>query len=144
MKDFFNPYAHGFVRVAVATPLVRVGDPQYNLASTLALMQRAARDKVLLAVFPELGLSAYSCEDLFHQQTLIDGAEAALKTLLAKTRQLRVAAVVGLPVALAGRLYNCAALICQGRLVGAVPQVYLPNYREVYEGRQVPPGDAAR
>src|SRR5437870_5463740 len=143
MKDFFNPYSHGFVRLAVATPLVRVGDPQYNLDATLALMQRAAREKVLLAVFPELGLSAYSCEDLFHQQALLDGAEDALRSLLSKSAKLRMAALVGLPVALDGRLYNCAALVCQGRLVGVVPKIYLPNYREFYEGRQFTPGDAA-
>src|SRR5438105_11729464 len=140
--EFFNPYAHGFVRLAVATPLVRIGDPEYNLKATLELMQRAARDKVLLAVFPELGLSAYSCEDLFHQQALIDGAEQALAKLLARTRRLRLAALVGLPVAREGRLYNCAALIAQGRLLGVVPKTYLPNYREFYEGRQFTPGDA--
>src|SRR5438128_5088555 len=106
-------------------------------------MQRAARERVLLAVFPELGLSAYSCEDLFHQQALLDGAEDALQSLLVKSRQLRLAALVGLPVALDGRLYNCAALVCQGRLVGVVPKIYLPNYREFYEGRQFTPGDAA-
>src|SRR5258706_1755867 len=143
MKDFFNPYAHGFVRLAVATPLVRIGDPQHNLAATLELMQRAARDKVLLTVFPELGLSAYSCEDLFHQQALLDAAEAALRKLLAQSRQLRGAALVGLPLALDGRLYNCAALIAQGRLIGVVPKTYLPNYREFYEARQFTPGDAA-
>jgi NAD+ synthase (glutamine-hydrolysing) len=144
VRDFFNPYAHGFVRLGVATPLVRVGDPKYNVEATLELMQRAARDKVLLAVFPELGLSAYSCEDLFHQQALIDGAEDALRTLLARTQKLRLAALVGLPIALDGRLYNCAALIAQGRLIGVVPKIYLPNYREFYEGRQFTPGDAAR
>src|SRR5207244_10327681 len=106
-------------------------------------MQRAARDKLLLVVFPELGLSAYSCEDLFHQQALIDGAEEALANLLASTRNLRLAALVGLPVAREGRLYNCAALISQGRLLGVVPKTYLPNYREFYEGRQFTPGDAA-
>src|SRR3954466_7875804 len=144
MKEFFNPYAHGFVRLAVATPLVRVGDPQYNLEATLELMQRAAREKVLLAVFPELGLSAYSCEDLFHQQALLQGVEAALQELLAKTKRLPLAALVGLPGPLQGRLYNCAALIAQGKLIGVVPKTYLPNYREFYEGRQFTPGDAAR
>src|SRR5712692_8643496 len=144
MKHFFNPYSHGFVRLAVATPLVRVGDPQHNLGATLELMQRAAREKVLLAVFPELGLSAYSCEDLFHQQALIDGAQDALRRLLIQSARLRLAALVGLPVALEGRLYNCAALISQGRLIGVVPKIYLPNYREFYEGRQFTPGDAAR
>jgi NAD+ synthase (glutamine-hydrolysing) len=142
--NYFNPYRHGFVRLAVATPLVRVGDPEYNFAATLELVQQAAREKVLLAVFPELGLSAYSCEDLFHQQALIDAAEEGLRKLLARSRALPVAALVGLPVALDGRLYNCAALISQGRLVGVVPKTYLPNYREFYEARQFTPGDAAR
>jgi NAD+ synthase (glutamine-hydrolysing) len=143
VKQFYNPYAHGFVRLAVATPLVRVGDPDYNVEATYQLMQRAAREKVLLAVFPELGLSAYSCEDLFHQQALLEAAEDALARLLARTRNLRLAALVGLPVAREGRLYNCAALIAQGQLLGVVPKTYLPNYREFYEGRQFTPGDAA-
>src|SRR5690349_21339191 len=143
-RHFFNPYAHGLVRLAVATPLVRVGDPEYNLAATLELLKQAAGEKVTLAVFPELGLSAYSCEDLFHQQALLDAAEEALHKLLARTRALPLAALVGLPVALDGQLYNCAALVAQGRLVGVVPKTYLPNYREFYEARQFTPGDAAR
>ncbi|HKC30330.1 MAG TPA: NAD(+) synthase [Burkholderiales bacterium] len=141
--DFFNLYRHGFVRVAVATPRVRIGDPRYNGDATLKLMQQAARDKALLAVFPELGLSAYSCEDLFHQRALIDAAENALAQLLARTRNLPLAALVGLPVAVDGRLYNCAALVCRGRLVGVVPKTYLPNYREFYEARQFTPGDSS-
>jgi NAD+ synthase (glutamine-hydrolysing) len=144
VKDFFNLYSHGFARVAVATPVVRVGDPQYNLEATVELMREAAREKAVLAVFPELGLSAYTCDDLFHQQALIDGAEQALAGLLKESRKLPVAALVGLPVALDGLLYNCAALLCQGRLVGVVPKIYLPNYREFYEGRQFTPGDTAR
>src|SRR5688572_25783545 len=143
-NDFFNLYAHGFARVAVATPLVRVADPAYNGAQTLELMQRAARGQVVLAVFPELGLSAYSCEDLFHQRALIDAAETSLSKLLKESRTLNMAALVGLPVAIDGLLYNCAALIAGGRLVGVVPKTYLPNYREFYEARQFTPGDAAR
>ena len=144
MSDFFNLYRHGFARLAVATPVVRVGDPQSNLAATLELMREAAREKAVLAVFPELGLSAYTCDDLFHQQALIEAAEEALRTLLQRTRTLPLAALVGLPVALDGLLYNCAALVCQGRLVGVVPKIYLPNYREFYEGRQFTPGATAR
>src|SRR5436853_425400 len=142
--DFFNLYRHGFVRVAVATPRVRIGDPRHNADATLELMQQAARDKALLAVFPELGLSAYTCDDLFHQRTLIDAAENALAQILARTRNLPLAALVGLPVAVDGRLYNCAALVCRGRLVGVVPKTYLPNYREFYERRQFTPGDTCR
>jgi NAD+ synthase (glutamine-hydrolysing) len=143
MKDFFSLYAHGFARVAVATPALRVGDPRFNVESTLALARQAAREKAVLAVFPELGLSAYSCEDLFHQQALIDAAEASLRELLARSRGLPLAFVVGLPVSVDGLLYNCAALACQGRLVGIVPKTYLPNYREFYEARQFTPGDSA-
>jgi NAD+ synthase (glutamine-hydrolysing) len=141
VKDFFNLYRHGFARVAVATPLVRVGDPQYNVEQTVALARQAAREKAVLVVFPELGLSAYTCDDLFHQQALIDAAEDALRDVLKKN--LPIAALVGLPVAVDGLLYNCAALVVQGRLVGVVPKTYLPNYREFYEGRQFTPGDSA-
>src|SRR5258705_13159609 len=117
MKDFFNLYSHGFVRVAVATPLVRVGEPAYNGEATVALMRGAAREKALLAVFPELGLSAYTCDDLFHQQALLDACEAALGVLLNKSKKLPLAALVGLPVAVDVLLYNCAALLCEGRLL---------------------------
>src|SRR4030081_587359 len=141
MKDFFNLYSHGFARMAGATPLVRIGDPVHNAAATEDLMRRAAREKAALVVFPELGLTAYSCDDLFHQQVLIDGAADALGGLRRRTRSLPLAALVGLPVALDGLLYNCAALICRGRLVGVVPKTYLPNYREFYERRQFTPGD---
>src|SRR4051812_20157613 len=141
MKDFFNLYSHDFVRLAVATPVVRVGDPEFNGAATEKLMREAARGKALLAVFPELGLSAYTCDDLFHQNALLEATENALAGLLRRTRNLPVAALVGLPFAVDGALFNCAALICQGRLVGVVPKTYLPNYREFYERRQFTPGD---
>ena len=142
MAEFFNLYRHGFARVAVATPVVRLGDPAHNLAGTLELMQQAAKDKAVLAVFPELGLTAYSLDDLFHQRALLEAAQAALAELLRRTAKLPLAALVGLPVAVHGLLYNCAALVCRGRLVGVVPKTYLPNYREFYEARYFTPGDA--
>src|SRR5260221_464174 len=144
MKEFFNLYRHGFVRLAVATPQVRVGDPAHNGAASGRLMREAARERALLAVFPELGLSAYTCEDLFHQRALTDECEASLGLLLKSSKNLSLAALVGLPVAVDGLLYNCAALICRGRLVGVVPKTYLPNYREFYERRQFTPGDVCR
>jgi len=140
--EFFNLYRHNFVRVAAATPAVRVADPDFNLRGTVEAMKEAARGGALLVVFPELGLSAYSCEDLFHQRALVDSAENALARLLALTRRLPVAAWVGLPVAVDGLLYNCAALVCRGGLLGVVPKQYLPNYREFYELRQFTPGSA--
>ena len=142
-REFFNLYHHNYVRVAVATPLVRIADPARNAAHTLALMREAARAKAVVAVFPELGLSAYSAEDLFHQQALIRGCEAALAGLLAATRTLQVATFVGLPVLVDGMLYNCAVLILRGRILGVVPKTYLPNYREFYELRQFTRGDVA-
>src|SRR5260221_535292 len=144
MKEFFNLYRHGFVRLAVATPQVRVGDPAHNGAASGRLMREAARERALLAVFPELGLSAYTCEDLFHQRALTDECEASLALLLKSSKNLSLAALMGLPVAVDGLLYNCAALICRGRLVGVVPKTYLPNYREFYERRQFTPGDVCR
>src|SRR5688572_31211005 len=122
MSDFFSLYRHGFARVALATPQVSIGDPAANLDATLELLQRAAREKAVLAVFPELGLPAYTCDDLFHQQALLDASEAALGFLLKRSKNIPLAALVGLPVALDGLLYNCAALICRGRLVGVVPK----------------------
>jgi NAD+ synthase (glutamine-hydrolysing) len=144
MKEFFNLYRHGFVRMAVATPRMRVGDPAHNGEATEALMREAAREKALLVVFPELGLAGYTCDDLFHQQALLEASEAALERLIARTRNLPLAALVGLPVAVDGLLYNCAALICRGRLVGVVPKTYLPNYREFYERRQFTPAEVSQ
>jgi len=138
-SEFFNLYRHGFARVALATPLVRIGDPMANAAATLALMQQAVKRKALVAVFPELGLSAYSCEDLFHQQALLKAAQEALAWLLARSKGLPIAAFVGLPAVVDGLLYNCAALVCRGGLLGVVPKTYLPNYREFYELRQFTP-----
>jgi NAD+ synthase (glutamine-hydrolysing) len=143
VKDFFNLYRHGFARLAVATPIVRIGDPRHNGEATLELIERAAAESTALVVFPELGLTAYTCDDLFHQRALIDAAEEALARLIERTRRLPVAALVGLPVTVNGLLYNCAALLCRGRLAGVVPKIYLPNYREFYEGRYFTPGDTA-
>ncbi|MGH8673982.1 MAG: NAD(+) synthase, partial [Burkholderiales bacterium] len=140
---FFDLYRHGFVRVAVATPVVRVGDPAANAEAITALMREAAKAKAVLCVFPELCLSAYSCEDLFHQQALLEAVERAFALLLERTRNLPLAAFVGLPVLLDGLLYNCAALICRGSVLGVTPKTYLPNYREFYELRQFTRGDVA-
>ncbi len=140
---FFNLYSHDFVRVAMATPEVRVADPTFNARETARLLERAAAERAVLAVFPELGLSAYSCEDLFHQRALLDACETALGTLLEASRGLPVVAVVGLPVAAESRLYNCAAVVHRGDLLGVVPKTYLPTYREFYELRHFAPGDQA-
>jgi NAD+ synthase (glutamine-hydrolysing) len=142
-QNFFNLYTHHFVRVAVATPTVRVADPAFNVEGTFRLMTQAAREKAIVCVFPELGISSYTCDDLFHQQALIMGAEEALSELLQRTRDLPLVTLVGMPLQVDGLLYNCATLLCRGRLLGIVPKSYLPNYREFYELRQFTPGDVS-
>ena len=139
--SFFNLYSHNFLRAAVAVPEVRVADPPFNARQSIALIREAAREHAALVVLPELGLSAYSCEDLFHQQALLDASVQALAEVLSETRALPVVAVVGLPLQVDGLLYNCAAVISKGRVLGVVPKTFLPNYREFYELRQFTPGD---
>ncbi len=139
--SYFNLYSHNFIRAAVAIPEVRVADPAFNAQQTLDLMRKAVERRAALAVFPELGLSAYSCEDLFHQQALLDAAQAALRQVLSESAELPLVATVGLPLQIDGLLYNCAAVISRGRILGVVPKTYLPNYREYYELRQFTPGD---
>ena len=141
--DFFNLYRHNFARVAVAVPLVRVADPAFNAEQTIGLMRQASERHALLAVFPELGLSGYSCEDLFHQQALLDESCNALVRVLEASRELSVVSVVGLPVAYGSSLFNCAAVVHRGRLLGLIPKSYLPNYREFYELRQFAPASHA-
>ncbi len=140
--SFFNLYHHNFARVAVAVPEVRVADPAFNAARTVELLAEAAERRAVLALFPELGLSAYSCDDLFHQQALLDAVLAALATVVEASRRLPTVAVVGAPLAIDGLLYNCAVVVHRGRILGVVPKTYLPNYREFYELRQFAPGDA--
>ena len=142
--SFFNLCSHNFVRVAVAVPEVRVADPAFNAAETIRLAERSADRRASVVVFPELGLSAYSCEDLFHQQALLDGVRSALERVLGASVDLPIVIVVGVPLAIDGALFNCAVVIHRGRLLGVVPKTYLPNYREFYELRQFTPGDFAQ
>jgi len=141
--SFFNLYRHNFARVAVCIPEVRVADPAFNAARTVELAREAAGRHALLAVFPELGLTAYSCEDLFHQQALLDASDAALRTVLDGTRELETVIALGMPLAVDGLLYNCAVIALRGRVLGAIPKTFPPNYREFYELRQFAPAATA-
>ena len=142
-NEFFNLYNHGFVRVAMGIPEVRVADPLFNAARTVELMTQAAEARALLVLFPELGLSSYTCDDLFHQQALLEGALEALHTVLQASTTLPVVTVVGLPLQVDHVLFNCAVVMYRGRLLGIVPKTFLPNYREFYELRQFTPATAA-
>jgi len=144
MSQFFNLYAHGFVRVAVGVPTLRVADPHDNATRTIELLEQAAGERALIALFPELGLASYTCDDLFQQQALLDACRDALMRVMDATRKLPVVAVVGLPLRLHDAIFNCAAVMRDGALLGVVPKTYLPNYREFYELRQFTPGRVAR
>jgi NAD+ synthase (glutamine-hydrolysing) len=141
--NFFNLYNHDFVRIAVGVPSVRVADPAYNAENSIALIREAAERKAMLALFPELGLSAYSCDDLFQQRSLLDGCLDAIGSVVDATAKLSLIAVVGAPLQLDNHLYNCAVVIHRGKILGVAPKTYLPNYREFYEQRQFTSGDAA-
>jgi NAD+ synthase (glutamine-hydrolysing) len=141
---FFNLYSHGFIRVAMGVPESRVADPAFNATKTIELMQQAEDERAVLILFPELNLSAYSCEDLFHQQTLLDASTCALEQVLQVSEQMNLIVVLGLPLQVDYLLFNCAVVLRRGRLIGVVPKTYLPNYREFYELRQFAGAAAAR
>lgn len=135
---------HGFVRVAAAVPSLRVADCPFNAGRILELLKRAETEAVSVVVFPELCLTGYTCADLFHQPTLQRGALEALADVLARGRRLFSGlAVLGLPLVVDDRLYNCAAVIHQDRLLGVVPKSYIPNYKEFYELRWFTSADFA-
>jgi len=126
---------HGYIRVAAAIPQVKVADCEHNAAHIKALIERAAESDVQIVCFPELSVTAYTCADLFHQQTLLDAAESELKQLMKQTAQLPVIAIVGMPVRQGDRLFNCAVVFKSGTLIAVVPKTHLPNYQEFYEKR---------
>ena len=126
---------HGFVKVASAIPSVRVADCQYNVEQIESLIVQAEGHGVEIICLPELSLTAYTCQDLFQQQLLLEQAEMALIQLMNFTRSLDIISIVGLPVAYKGSLLNCAAVIQKGKILGMIPKTYLPNYKEFYEKR---------
>ena len=141
--SFFNLYNHNFLRAAVAVPEVRVANPAFNAEQTISLMRQAAKRKALLVAFPELGLSGYSCEDLFHQKALLDGCLKALSEVAEASALIPVVTIVGVPLQVNSLLFNCAVILYGGKILGVTPKTYLPNYREYYELRQFAPGDHA-
>ncbi|MBR3433569.1 MAG: NAD(+) synthase [Bacteroidaceae bacterium] len=131
---------HGFVKVASAIPSVRVADCQYNVEQIESLIVQAEGHGVEIICLPELSLTAYTCQDLFQQQLLLEQAEMALIQLMNFTRSLDIISIVGLPVAYKGSLLNCAAVIQKGKILGMIPKTYLPNYKEFYEKRRFTSG----
>jgi NAD+ synthase (glutamine-hydrolysing) len=126
----------GFLRVGAACPRVRVADPEWNVGEILVLVAQARSRSVQVLVFPELALTGYSAGDLFFSlTTLVGGAERALARLMRETASSQMLVAVGLPVAVDSQLFNAAAVIQSGRLLGVVPKSFLPGYKEYYEER---------
>ena len=138
---FYSPYSHEFVRVATCVPQVAVADPVKNGDEVAAMIAEGHRDGVAIMLFPELCLSAYAIDDLLFQDTVLDAVVAQLERLVELSRDKTPVLAVGAPLRWRGRLYNCAVVIHRGRLLGVVPKIYLPNYREFYERRHFTAGD---
>lgn len=131
---------HGFLKTAAVTPKIRVADPADNARAVCECLDECFERKVKLAVLPELCLTAFTCQDLFLQERLLEGAKEALKTVIAHTKGRDTLVFVGLPLEKDGKLYNVAAAIQEGRLLGFVPKRNIPNYAEFYEVRHFAAG----
>ncbi len=134
-SEFLDVRQHGFVRVGVAVPESRVGDPGFNADAHLKMLESAAQSGAHYLLFPELGLSGYSCGDLFFQDTLLRQVEEALRRVLEGSSAWNTILSVGLPLRVDGLLFNCAATLYRGELLAVAPKSYPPNYREFYELR---------
>ncbi|HEY1936090.1 MAG TPA: NAD(+) synthase [Acetobacteraceae bacterium] len=139
--NFRSLYRHGFARVAACTTRTSLADPAANAQAILRLAKECDGHAVALAVFPELGVSGYAISDLLQQSALLNAVEQAIETLTEASAHLLPLLLVGAPLRHLGALYNCALAIHRGKLLGVVPKVHLPNYREFYEPRHFVSGD---
>ena len=131
---------HGFIKVAAATPDIRVADVDYNKEQIIKQMDEAAEAGAKIIVFPELCITGYTCSDLFLQDILLNGAKKALVEIAEHTKDLDALVFVGAPLAVGGELYNVAATLNRGNILGFTTKSFLPNYGEFYEMRQFRPG----
>ena len=125
----------GLIKIAAATPQVRVADISFNINEIENIMARTDGQGVEILCLPELSITGYTCQDLFGQQVLLDNAEAAMLKLIEFSRNLNITVIVGTPYRYGSVLLNCAAVIQKGKVYGIVPKTYLPNYNEFYELR---------
>ncbi|GCE31653.1 NAD(+) synthase [Dictyobacter alpinus] len=142
-QDIISLDALGFLRAAVVAPELQVANVQYNTQAIGAALKDAAARGCQLAVFPELSITGYTCADLFYQAALQQQAREALLTIARVSGETKVAAVVGLPLEIGGKLYNCAAYVNDGAVLGIVPKTYLPNTNEYYEERWFTPAKSS-
>ena len=125
----------GFVRVGVASPKVKVADTSYNSQTAIEMIDEAVKREVALLIFPELHITGYTCADLFYQQKLQQSAEEALFRVVEATKGKEILVVIGVPLVVDGKLYNCGVAIEYGHVLAVVPKTHLPNYGEFYERR---------
>ena len=130
----------GFIKAAAASPALRVADCAYNRDRIIEIIRKAQDRDVKLLVLPELAVTGYTCGDLFGQNALLEGALEALEDIIEATEESDLLLVIGVPLTAEGRLYNCAADMQDGELLGIVPKRNLPNYSEFYEARNFTPG----
>ena len=130
----------GFIKVAAATPRTRVADPAYNKQAIIEKIEEAEAERAVIVVFPELCITGYTCGDLFLMEPLLQQAEDALLEIAEETNGKNMLVFVGLPIRWNGRLYNVAAAVSNGSVLGLVPKMCIPNYNEFYEGRYFTPG----
>jgi len=126
---------YGFIRVASASPELRIAEPVFNAGKIIEIVRKAAAESCSLLVFPELSITGYTCADLFAQTLLLKAAADALFEISEATREYEIAFAIGLPFVLRGRLFNCAAVVFKGEVLGIIPKTYLPNTGEYYEER---------
>ena len=141
MSSFFSPYRHQFIRVGACVPHVAVTEPRRNAENVLGLLAEGDKARVALMVFPELCLSAYAIDDLLFQDAVLGEVALQVDRLICASGELFPIFVVGAPLRSQGHLYNCGVVIHRGALLGVVPKVFLPNYREFYERRHFTSGD---
>lgn len=134
---------YGFIRVAAAVPELKIAECSYNAQKISDLVKKAENAGVQVIVFPELSITAYTCGDLFHQELLLREAKASLGKLAESMRDLKILAIAGLPLVADNRLFNCAAVLQKGEILGIVPKTYIPGYKEFYEERWFAPGAKA-
>src|SRR5688500_7902187 len=139
-NHFQSIYGHDFLRVAVCVPELRVADPSFNTRKVLELARRTSDAGAAVTLFPELCISAYSNEDLFHQDALLEASIEGVREVVRQSEDLFSVLLVGAPLRFDGKLFNCAVVIYRGEILGLVPKSYLPNYREFYEKRQFTSG----
>ena len=144
LLPFRSLYRHGFLRVAIATPVVSLASSAENAGEILRLADAAAERQAALVLFPELAITGYANDDLFFQDALLEAAQSALAEIIAASCKQPLTIIVGAPIRAEAKLFNCAIVIHRGAILGAIPKSYLPNYREFYEKRQFRPASEAR